>query len=260
MNSNLQLVKSAQFNGIQFDCYAQDGQQDNSDFWATRTQIGQLLEYEEPMKAVAKIHERNQERLDKFSTIVNLTTVEGSRTVTRDLIVYNFKGLLEICRYSNQPKANAVMDFLWNIADEIRRTGSYNTKSHLEDLQTKNRELDIRGAELLKSMLNMSHMTAESKTVFTHEIYRLISGHENLAMLPELKEARYSATELGKKFGVTANKIGRIAKDNGLKSKQGESNEYGTWICSKSRNSNHECPVFVYNDNAVSWFKKYFNE
>ena len=40
-------------------------------------------------------------------------------------MVYNFKGLLEICRYSNQPKANAVMDFLWNIADEIRRTGNY---------------------------------------------------------------------------------------------------------------------------------------
>ena len=29
--------------------------------------------------------------------------------VTREVIVYNFKGLLEICRYSNQPKANAVM-------------------------------------------------------------------------------------------------------------------------------------------------------
>ena len=44
MTSNLQLVKSTQFNGIQFDCYAQDGQQDISDFWATREQIGQLLE------------------------------------------------------------------------------------------------------------------------------------------------------------------------------------------------------------------------
>ena len=39
--------------------------------------------------------------------------------------VYNFKGLLEICRYSNQPAANAVIDFLWDVADDIRKHGMY---------------------------------------------------------------------------------------------------------------------------------------
>ena len=39
--------------------------------------------------------------------------------------MYNFKGLLEICRYSNQSKANDVMDFLWEVADEIRQKGLY---------------------------------------------------------------------------------------------------------------------------------------
>ena len=80
MTSNLQLVKSTQFNGIQFDCYAQDGQQDISDFWATRTQIGQLLEYENPKDAIKDIHLRNKERLDRLSTERKLR-------------------LLEICRY-----------------------------------------------------------------------------------------------------------------------------------------------------------------
>ena len=118
----MELLTTKEFNGNQLDCYRNG---DNNDFWATREQIGRLLEYAEPMKSVAKIHERNIERLNKFSTIIKLTTVEGGRTVTRDVIVYNFKGLLEICRYSNQPKANEIMDFLWEIADEIRRTGSY---------------------------------------------------------------------------------------------------------------------------------------
>ena len=80
-----------------------------------------MLGYAEPRKAIGKIHERNKARLDKFSSDVKLTTEAGERTAT----VYSFKGLLEICRYSNQPKADAVMDFLWDVADEIRKTGSY---------------------------------------------------------------------------------------------------------------------------------------
>jgi anti-repressor protein len=50
--------------------------------------------------------------------------------------IYSFKGLLEICRYSNQPKANEVMDFLWEVADEIRRTGYYMTQQKAAELLT----------------------------------------------------------------------------------------------------------------------------
>ena len=129
MTSELQLYTTKTYNGIEFDCYVEAGQQDTGDFWATREQIGQLLGYAEPNNAVTIIHKRNKERLDKFSTSVILTRVEGDRTVTREITVYSFKGLLEICRYSNQPKADAIMDWLWEVADEIRRTGTYSVKS-----------------------------------------------------------------------------------------------------------------------------------
>ena len=122
MMNDLVLLKTADFNGIGLDCYKGD---DESEFWATREQIGRLLGYKNPMHAIKDIHVRNKERLDKFSTGLILRQVEGNRTVTREIIVYNFKGLLEICRYSNQPKANAVIDFLWEIADDIRKHGMY---------------------------------------------------------------------------------------------------------------------------------------
>ena len=127
MENALQLVKTSEFEECRFDCY-QDGK---GEFWGTREQIGAMLGYEEPGKAIAKIHERNAARLNKFSTIVKMTNVEGGREVTRSITVYNFKGLLEICRYSNQPKADAVMDFLWDVADEIRRTGEYRGKKEI---------------------------------------------------------------------------------------------------------------------------------
>ena len=70
MSNELELVTSKQFDGFTFDCYVDPNQQDAGDFWATRTQIGQLLGYSEPKDAIAKIHQRNKERLDKFSAVV----------------------------------------------------------------------------------------------------------------------------------------------------------------------------------------------
>ena len=81
----LQLYTTKDYNGIEFDCYIEAGQQDKGDFWATREQIGRLLGYENPVKAISNLHERNSERLSRFSTILNLRKVEGGREVSRDL-------------------------------------------------------------------------------------------------------------------------------------------------------------------------------
>ena len=129
MNQNsLQVITTRNFNGLAFDCYKGD---DEDDFWATREQIGRLLGYENPRNAITKIHQRYQERLDKFSKQVELRKSfdqsqidTGQTTYFRNAplaTVYNFKGLLEICRWSNQPKANDIIDWLWGIADDLRR-------------------------------------------------------------------------------------------------------------------------------------------
>ena len=105
MTDVLQLYTTKTYNGIAFDCYIEPNQTD--DFWATREQIGQLLGYKNPRVSIANIHNRNKERLDKFSRVIKLITHEETREVTREVTLYDFKGLLEICRYSNQPKADA---------------------------------------------------------------------------------------------------------------------------------------------------------
>ena len=95
--------------------------------------------------------------------------------------------------------------------------------------------------------------------MFGHEVFRLTTGKEYLAMLPECTEKWYTASEIGEMFGISANKAGRIANANGLKAPAGESNEYGRWIYSKSRYSSKECPQFIYSEAAVEWFKAYQN-
>lgn len=125
MPSSLQLIETRQFGDVAFQCYQDEESTQAQDFWATREQIGQLLGYTDPTDAIYRIHDRHKDRLDKFSRTDRLSIHEENRDVTREIILYNFKGLLEICRFSNQPNANRVIDFIWDIADEIRRTGQY---------------------------------------------------------------------------------------------------------------------------------------
>ncbi len=154
--STFTLIKSAVVNGINIDCYAQVGNdQPDKSFWLSREQIGALLEYAEPRLSVANIHNRNKKRLDKFSRVIKLITHEENRDVARKVMLYNFKGLLEICRYSNQPKANEVIDKLWDIADEIRRTGLYAVpavQAQIEELRQENEILQAK-CNALKSYI-----------------------------------------------------------------------------------------------------------
>ena len=104
-------------------------------------------------------------------------------------------------------------------------------------------------------------MTPETKTVFAHEVFKLATGHSYIAMLPESTERWYTAGEIGAELGLSANKVGRIAKANGIKAPAGESNEYGRWIFSKSQYSNREVPSFIYSEAGLEWlFKEYQQE
>ena len=47
MSKDLQVIVSKQFNGFTLDYYIEPEQTEKGAFWATRTQIGQLLGYSE---------------------------------------------------------------------------------------------------------------------------------------------------------------------------------------------------------------------
>ena len=210
----MQLATTKDFNGVAIDCYVE--REGDGDFWASREQIGRLLEYAEPMKSVAKIHERNKERLDKYSTIVKLTTVEGKRTVTREITVYSFKGLLEICRYSEQPKANAVMDFLWEIADEIRKTGSYG-------LMKDNPGLPSGVLEGAKLIFETAHIKGNQLTLALDRVYRGYTGRSALdageiTLIAPTKKQILTLTEIGTHFEMTGQRVNEILAGAGYQS------------------------------------------
>ncbi|WP_339058328.1 hypothetical protein [Candidatus Regiella endosymbiont of Tuberolachnus salignus] len=68
--------------------------------------------------------------------------------------------------------------------------------------------------------------------------------------LPLLVEKLYRASEIGKLFDVSANKIGRIANDNDMKTEQ-----YGEYHLDKSRHSDKQVQAFRYNNHALNTFR-----
>lgn len=160
----MELLTTRSFNGVALDCYKAENEADG--FWVTREQVGQMLEYADPVDAIKKIHKRNPERLDKYSRRGQFVPTSGG---LQESTLYNFKGFLEICRFSRQPKADAVIDFAWSVMDEIRRTGHYEA--------VKVPVTNIYAANALQRLM-MYVDNPEDKKFLTNYATRLITGQD----------------------------------------------------------------------------------
>lgn len=89
----------------------------------------------------------------------------------------------------------------------------------------------------------------EYKQMAKSYAFNTLAG-SNVLPLPEVKELTYSATEVGKIFGVSKNKIGSLANKHNLKT-----DEYGKYFYDKSRYSNKEVQTFRYNRKAIEVFR-----
>ena len=196
MSSNLQLIETKQFGDVAFQCYQDEESTQTQDFWATRQQIGQLLEYAYPIESIGKIHQRNHERLDKFSRVSQVDLPSGGK---QEVVLYNFKGLLEICRFSNQPNAHRVIDFIWDIADEIRRTGKYAPTP--EPVTPPVFEL----MEAAIKVFQLAGLTGNQLALAADRIYRKHTGYSALqqgqvALINPIQKVALTPTQIGKEL------------------------------------------------------------
>jgi len=125
--NDLTLVKSANFGNVKCDFWMDS----NGDIWLTRKQIGQALRYADPQKAIDNLHAKHADRLNKFSVTLKVRGTDGK---FYDTTLYNAKGIMEICRWSQQPKADSFMDWVWEVIDSIRKHGGYLTPQKVEEI------------------------------------------------------------------------------------------------------------------------------
>ena len=111
--TNLKLITTETFGDLSCNFYRNM----NDDILLTREQIGIALDYKYPDDALSKIHKRHSDRLNPLSTVARLASTDGKYY---DTILYNERGVMEICRWSNKPKANLFMDWVWDIIEKYR--------------------------------------------------------------------------------------------------------------------------------------------
>lgn len=149
-NNPMTVITSKPFGALNVDVY----QNDKHQYYMTREQIGTALEYNNPNKAIQNIHVKNTDRLDPLSTFLKLRNVEGGITKEREYIVYSLRGVMEICRLSRQPKADAFMDFCWDIMESLMRGDSVLATPQMDAALSKE-FIDVRLHALFDSMKNL---------------------------------------------------------------------------------------------------------
>ena len=228
----------------------------NNDVWFVAKDVCDILDIQNSRDSIAKVLDDDEKGVAKIYTPGGF----------QDMTVISEAGLYTLTLRSNKEEAKPFRRWVTHdVLPQIHKTGTYTVNPSpmsRDEYELKLNSLNLERARLLNSMLEKPAfpMTPETQTVFAHEVFKLASGHEYLAMLPECTEKFYTATEIGEKLGITANKVGRIAKKHGLEAPEGESNKYGRWIYSKSRNSNREVSSFIYSKDALDWFNNFFME
>lgn len=142
---SFQLVTTEKFGELDCNFYRNM----NDDILLTREQIGSALEYSEPRISISKIHNKHKERLDKLSGITVLDTPSGKQ----ETYLYTTKGVMEICRWSRQPKANAFMDFTWEVMDKLihnKNNNNFDSNAFISTINLFQSQLDNVNSNIKK--------------------------------------------------------------------------------------------------------------
>lgn len=149
-------------------------------------------------------------------------------------------------------------DLAWKVQRELVnayfRSKSMSGRNSSEDtlkikrVETAQANANVRKANLLLKIAD-STQTAYKQVLQAH-VTKLLTG-EFLLPLPEVNERTYSAGEIAERLGTSANRIGRLSNEHGMKTEY-----YGKWFYDKSRHSDKQVETFRYYEKAIEVFRK----
>ena len=105
-----------------------------------------------------------------------------------------------------------------------------------------------RMANLYLKLAEVDTKSGAYKDILVAKAAEVLAGKE-LIPLPLAEQKMYTATEIGEMFGISKQRVGIIANQNGMKTP-----EFGEWYRDKSPYSSKEVDAFRYNDKAIEKF------
>lgn len=181
------------------------------------------------------------------------------RTLTRggeqDMLFITEGDIYRLATHSKLPGAEEFESWVFDeVLPAIRKHGAYVTdKAKQQALEAKLLNARARvSAQWMK--ISQQVNSPEYKQICASYASNALAG-EPVLPLPAAQERYYSATEIGKELGISAQKVGSLAIANGLKT-----DEFGKWFFDKAKNANKEVTTFRYNSKAVERFRELVRE
>lgn len=241
--NNLQIFKNKTFGEIRVI-------ELNGEFWFVGKDIAEQLGYKDTSDALKRHVD------DEDKGVGEIPTPGGNQNMK----VINESGLYSLILSSKLLTAKKFKHWVTrDVLPSIRKTGTYSSKksecskddSEIKYMNAQARLKNARAREA-KIYLELADKVdiKEYKQIMYSKTTELISG-EALIPLPKREKKTYSATEIGKILGISANKVGGLANAYNLKT-----DEYGIKVWDKAKYSDKQVPNFRYYENVIPVLEK----
>ena len=211
----------------------------NGEAWFVAVDVCKALDINNARQAVTRLDD------DEKCTVISN---DG-----RQMNIVSESGLYSLVLSSRKKEAKTFKRWVTHdILPEIRKTGGYNPEQS-DAYKTKRLEIMAMNAKArimkeqnkrLEIMLKNNELEGLSVTA----IQAILNEHPQT-------EKTYSATEAAEMFGVSANKIGRLANAHGLKC-----DKYGITVLDKAKHCDKEVQSFRYNEKGIEKLKELLSE
>lgn len=140
-----------------------------------------------------------------------------------------------------QEECDEVLWQYWTTGKVDRQSVKKVAKSYLPEYRQA-RAIKMTADAITVALSVMPNLSQEARQTAMASAVNTVVG-ESILPMPVLTERYYSASEVGEKCGISANKVGRLANEHNLKTEQ-----YGKFFLDKSRNSTKQVETFRYNE------------
>ena len=196
----------------------------NNEAWFVAVDVCKCLEINNARQAVTRLDD------DEKTTVISN---DG-----RQMNIISESGLYSLVLSSRKKEAKVFKRWVTHdVLPSIRKTGGYNSQVS-DEYKAKRLEVMMMNAKarLMKEQNRRIELMIKNPD---------FDASEYGVDVPVISKV-YTATQVGEMLGVSANKIGRLAIANDLKTE-----EYGEWFKETINDGSKEVPTFRYNDKGV---------
>lgn len=236
--NELQLIKSADFGGIECDFYGK-----GNEVYMTINQLATCLGYAD-RSGIQKLVDRNG-YLNKveFSCWDVLSHESGAKKAR----IFTEDGIYEVTMLSKTEKAKEFRSWVRGILKALRSgkaklIGMTEYQQMMAD--TRRRNARVQSARLLTQLAKQYSGTTYEQVLNAHATHELTG--EYLLPLPKLEAKTYSAGEVGDMLGISGQMVGILTNRHNLKT-----DLYGAWFNDKAKGHTKEVQSFRYYEGII---------